>query len=274
MADISIQSSKFRRKVTISASNTVVAGNLLNHDGTNYALADASAQGTYASLVALQGGVAGDVIEAAPYAVISDLDAPYTQDSTQYLSATAGAITQTAPTGASDLMQQVGYAHSTELIEVNLQPPKEVTVQLPVGAFLATSQYLVTDTGPAAGIELQAPSDSVQYVWHTPRNSVGIVRVIFGWSANETLDTADTYTVSASSAAAGEANDALTDSISAAAFTVAADAVAEANIVAGLNAAGFGTPGDWVHIDIDKAAEGTGGEDPVLYGVSLTYLAV
>lgn len=279
MADPIVVESKFKRKVQLSASVTVKAGDLIYHDGTAYAKADASSAASYAQLVACEAGDGDattfkDQIEAAPYVVIQDADAPYTQDAVQYLSATAGEITETAPSGASDLMQVVGVAHSTELIEVHIKPPTEVTVQLPVGAFLGTAGYLVEDTGPAAGITLAAVNDSVQYVWHAPRNSIGIQRAILGWSANITLDASDTYTVSVSSVAAGEANDLLTDSIAAAAFTVTADEVAEQDIIAGLDAAGVGTPGDWVHIDIDKAAEGTAGDDPVIYGLSLTYLAV
>ena len=279
MADVVIVESKFKRKVQLSTGVTVVAGDLLYHDGTSYAKADASAQASYAQLVALESGDGDasdfkDEVEAAPYALIYDADAPYTQDAVQYLSATAGEITETAPSAASDLMQSVGVARETTLIEVSIAPPTEVTVQLPVGAFLGTAAYLIQDTGPAAGIVLAAANDSVQYVWHAPRNSVGIKRAILGWSANITLDASDTYDIAASSVAAGEANDLLTDTIAAAALTVTVDEVAEQDIIAGLNAAGFGTPGDWVHIDVNKAAEGSAGDDPVLYGVSLTYLKV
>lgn len=279
MADPIVVESKFKRKVQIAASTTVVAGDLLYHDGTAWAKADASAQASYAQLVALESGDGDatdfkDEVEAAPEALIYDADAPYTQDAVQYLSATAGAITETAPTGASDLQQVIGVAQSTDLIQVKIAAPQEVTVQLPVASFLGTAAYLVEDTGPASGVSLLAANDSVGYVWHAPRNSVGIQRAILGWSANITLDASDTYTISASSVAAGEANDLLTDSIAAAAFTVTVDEVAEQDIIAGLDAAGFGTPGDWVHIDVDKAAEGTAGDDPVIYGVSLTYLKV
>lgn len=279
MADPVIVASQFKRKVQIAASTTVVAGDLLYHDGTAWAKADASAAASYAQLVALESGDGDasdfkDEVEAAPYALIYDADAPYTQDEQQYLSATAGAITETAPTGASDIVQVVGKAWSTDLIEVNIKPPQEVTVQLPVAAFLATAAYLVQDTGPAAGITLAAANDSVQYVWRVPRNCVEIVDVILGWSANIALDASDTYSVSSSSAADGEANDAVTDSIAAAALTVAIDTVTEDSIVAATNAAGFGVPGDWVHFDINKDAEGSAGDDPVIYGISLTYLQV
>jgi len=273
MADPLIQESKFKRKVTLSSGVTSAVGSLLYHDGTNYALADADSNASYAQLVALQIGTAEE-IEAAPYVVLADTDAPYTQDAIQYVSGTAGSITETAPTGASDLVQAVGVAHSTSLIEINIQPPKEITETLGKPFMLATAIDQVLDTGPAAGTRLQANSDSATYVWFTPRNCVGISRAVLGWGADQALDTSDTYTVSVSSAASGEANDATTDSISAAAFTVSADEVAEATITAGLNASGIPTPGEWVHIDIDKAAEGTGGEDPIVYSVAITYQAV
>ena len=273
MADPYILESRFPRKVTLSSGVTTVVGSLLFHDGTNYALADANDQTKHAQLVALQIGTA-EQIDAAPYVVLADEDAPFTQDEQQYLSGTAGEITETAPTGASDLIQVVGVAHADDLIEIALRPPQEVTIQMPQAAFLATAAYLVVDVGPAAGVALIAVNDSVQYVWQVPRNCVEIVRATLAWSANITLDASDTYTVDTSSAAAGEANDAVTDSIAAAALTVTADNVAEADISAAFNATGFGIVGDWVHVDIDKAAEGAGGDDPVMYGVALTYRAV
>ena len=227
MADPLIQESKFKRKVTLSAANTSAVGSLLYHDGTNYALADADSNASYAQLVALQVGTAEE-IEAAPYVVLADTDAPYTQDAIQYLSGTAGAITETAPSGASDLVQAIGVAHSTSLIEINIQPPKEITETLGKPFMLGSAADLLQDAGPAAGTVLTAASDAGVYVWFTPRNCVGISRAILGWSSNIALDTSDTYTVSVSSAAAGETNDATTDSITAAAFTVALDEVAAA----------------------------------------------
>ncbi len=80
--------------------------------------------------------------------------------------------------------------------------------------------------------------------------------------------------MSVSSAAAGEANDATTDSIAAAALTVTADDVAEADISSGFDAAGIPVPGQAVHVDINKDAEGAGGDDPVLYGIEIVYNAV
>ena len=272
MADIVLLESFGKRRVTLNG--TVARFDLLAHDGTNWVQADADSSGTYAQLVAHQAGVSGEVIEASPYAVISDADAPYTQDAIQYLSGTAGAHTETAPSGAADLVQSVGVAQSDEIVEINIRPAREVTVTLGKPFMLASAADLVQDTGPAAGTVLTAASDSATYVWYTPRNCVDVVRVMLGWSANITLDASDTYTVSVSSAATGEANDATTDSIAAAAFTVTADEVAETDIVAGFDAAGIPTPGEWVHVDIDKAAEGTAGDDPVLYSIAVTYKEV
>lgn len=276
---VKVLESKFKRKVTLTSGVEVVAGSILNHDGTTWALADASAQATHGQLVALESG-SGDAVdtkaevEAAPYAVLEDEDAPYTQDATLYTSDTAGEITETAPPGASDLIQVIGVAQSTSVIEISIKPPQEVTVQVPVASFLVTAAYLLQDAGPAAGITLAAVNDSIQFNWHAPRNSIGIVRSILGWSANIELDASDTIDVAVSSVAAGEANDLLTDTIASVALTVAADDVAESDIIAALDAAGIGTPGDWVSVDINKSAEGTGGDDPVVYGLSITYLQV
>ena len=144
MANPIIVESKFRRKVQLGVGVTVVAGDLLNNDGTAWVKADASSQATHAQLVAVESGdgdntETSDSINAAPYVVIFDADAPFTQDAQQYLSDTAGEITETAPPGASDLIQVVGVAHSTELIEISIKPPQEVTVTLGKPFMLGTA---------------------------------------------------------------------------------------------------------------------------------------
>ena len=67
-----------KRKVTLNG--TVTAFSLLAHNGTNWVDADASDKTLPAQLLALQDGDSGDVIEAAPYVVLYDADAPYTQN--------------------------------------------------------------------------------------------------------------------------------------------------------------------------------------------------
>lgn len=264
-----------RGKRNVTLNGTVNRFDLIAHNGTNWVQADANDPTLYAQAIVLADGVSGDVREAASYVRLTDSDAPYTQDAIQYLSGTAGEHTETRPATAGDLVQAVGRAFSTTEVEFDIQPAREVSVTLP-GVPYATAAGTLLDTGPAAGYVLAAVADGVTYGWVAPGNAVDILYAKFYWSGNITLDASDTYQVHVSSVAAGEENDATEDTTlqSATALTVTVDQLAQAVLTTGLDAAGIGTPGDMVSIEIEKVAEGTGGDDPILLGCELVYKAV
>ena len=159
-------------RIQVTLNGTVVRGNLLGHDGTNWVQADASSS-RGAHFIALNSGVAGDVIKGCRKCVFYDEDAPYTAGATQYLGED-GAITQTIPSAFS---QSVGYAVDTKRVAINLS---ESSVELsakvgffnvpPVARALAYTQTyadaerihaaktavkLVNNTGTAAGTALE-----------------------------------------------------------------------------------------------------------------------
>jgi len=112
-------------EVTLYTAITCRAGNLLAHNGTGWVLADANTPATLsAKAIAThhQPSAAGKVAVCRE-AYIQDDDAPYTMNAFQYLSATAGAITETKPAADGDLWQVVGVALSTSLIHVKINPP-------------------------------------------------------------------------------------------------------------------------------------------------------
>jgi hypothetical protein len=106
----------------VSAGEAIDPGELLYWDSTNsdWRLADADASAIsgvfpYARLVAISKSDAdGDVILAAKETVLFDSDdngISSSNDAALYLSDTAGAITTTRPTGANDLKQRVGTTY-------------------------------------------------------------------------------------------------------------------------------------------------------------------
>ncbi|KKM06576.1 hypothetical protein LCGC14_1742610 [marine sediment metagenome] len=116
------------RQALATLNGTVNRGNLLAHNGTGWVKADASDAATnlYAQWVALEGGVTGQVIRVCKTVVLRDTDAPYTANAIQYVSGTAGAITETRPAVAADVIQVVGRALDTESIFVDIKAPWEL----------------------------------------------------------------------------------------------------------------------------------------------------
>lgn len=101
------------RQVTLAASQTVVPGTLLGYS-SGWKLADADAR-IPAQLMAMEYGTNQATIKACRAGTLYDPDAPYTAGSESFLSATAGAFTETSPTAGSTLtiIQKIGRATST-----------------------------------------------------------------------------------------------------------------------------------------------------------------
>lgn len=116
------------RRAKLTLNGTVVRGDLLAHNATNWVRADASDADTnlYAQYVALNSGVSGDIIKGCKSCVLYDEDAPFTANATVYCSATAGGNTETRPTTAADVIQIVGRHISTKRTKIDIEHPKEV----------------------------------------------------------------------------------------------------------------------------------------------------
>src|SRR5436309_3152485 len=87
--------------VVLKSAVTAHVGSLIGFDGTDWVLADADATGggiaaTFVSMAYL----VGDGTLTLPVCTVGslfDVDAPFTKGKAQYLSATAGAMTETIP---------------------------------------------------------------------------------------------------------------------------------------------------------------------------------
>jgi len=124
----------------LELSGTVTRGNLLGYSsGWVAADANVAAGPIYAQWIALEDGVDGDEINVCRGAVFEDLDEPYTINTAQYLSGTAGAITETKPATDGDLIQIVGWALSTSRVRIDLAQPREETFWFEVDTYDTTT---------------------------------------------------------------------------------------------------------------------------------------
>ena len=166
-------------EVTLYTAITCVAGNLLAHNGTGWVLADANTPATLsAKAIAIQTqSEAAGKVNVCREALVEDLDAPWTQNSLLYLSATAGAMTHTAPTTDGDLIQVVGVALSTSLAHVKINPPKLVYMSIAPSAYDTTGEpgLGVTDAGWAGPSPDSSDGETVfTQPFRVPRNCVAL----------------------------------------------------------------------------------------------------
>ena len=103
-----------------------------------------------------------------------------------------------------------------------------------------------------------------------PQNCVAFQQAYLWWCGTGTaLDASDTYTIDVSGGVDDETTTANPDGITAAALTVAANDIAVADVSAAFDLAGLVAPGNVIGVDVKKAAEGAGGDDPIMLCLSV-----
>lgn len=250
----------------------VTAGDLMYFNGTNWRLADADDNTKFAEAIVVASYASGVQGNLCTECLIEDTDAPFTQGETLYLSATAGALTATRPTGAEALMQVIGFVLSTSTVHARIKIPEEITINL---SPMTDGTAVFSQRNDYTGVLLGATSEAAGYTFMVPQNVVGNVIQYLWWSGVGTaLDTSDTYTIDVSGAVDDETNTTTVDGISAAALTVAADDLNRANVSAAFDGSGILKPGNIVGVDVDKAAEGSSGDDPLVLACAVVLLAV
>jgi hypothetical protein len=125
------------------ATLDVSQGDLLGYS-SGWVLADAdAATNIYTQYVAMQNGKSGQTIKACQKCILFDEDAPWTANTAQYLSGTAGGITETRPATAGDLIQIVGRSLDTTRCMIDIKAPTEFEL------FLSPDEY---DTSSEPGL--------------------------------------------------------------------------------------------------------------------------
>jgi len=232
-------------------------------DGTDWELADATDNTKFAEAIATVSAESGAVIGLCRSCVIVDIDAPYTQAAEQYLSTTAGDVTETRPTGAENLVQVCGFALSTSEVYADIKPVAEqaINLQFPYNVSAAPQDR----DGDFFGLGLDDTSAEVGASFMVPQNCVGIEIAYLWWCGTGTLlDTSDTYTIDVSGGIDDETTSATADGITATSLAVAANDLARGDVTAAFDGTGLIKPGNVVGVAIKKAAEGTAGDDPIM----------
>lgn len=249
------------------------AGDALYFDGTNWVLADADDNTKFAEAFAAQTYKNGERGVACFGGLITDTDAPFTQGDSMYLSATAGAITATRPTGAENLMQVLGFCISTSEVKVLIAPLHEETINLQY-PYQGSSAPQDNDN-EFYGIGLDDTSAVAAAAFMCPQNMVELA-IVYSWhtGTGTALDATDTVTIDVSGGIDDETTSANNDQLATQALTVAANDIAVIDITAGFNASALLRPGNLMAVNLTKAVEGSSGDDPIMCCTSVVVRCV
>ena len=272
---------------SVPAGEAISRGELLYYSQTNsdYRLADNDAAAEsgvfpFAEFVALSSAAAdGDAVLVTKKATLLDIDDnsfSSTVGTTLYLDGTPGAVTATRPTGANDVKQVVGRAygatgHTGAVIAVIDLLLRHETVQC---SPMTDGTAAYAQNGDFTGVLLAAAAEAAGYTFLIPENATGRLIIAYLWWTNGSgapaLDSSDTYTIDVSAGVDDETTTATQDGIAAAALTVADNDLNRASVTAAFGSgADVIEPGNIVGVDVDKAAEGAGGDDPLILGLQV-----
>lgn len=172
-------------RVTIKAASTIDRGNVIGYS-SGWVKADAdAASNIYGQFVALEYGDGGKGIQVCRTCTLYDADAPYTANTAQYLSGTAGGITETRPATDGDLIQVVGRSLDTYRVRIELRPPVEWELWIPWGGFStalgAGAEYNGTEDTGWYGPQVDNAAEVVGFVGRFPSGlvSLDVARVVY-----------------------------------------------------------------------------------------------
>ena len=229
----------------------IVPTDIVYWDGTNWAKADADTPATkYAWGICTRGGKGGDinsgVLGVARRATLFDDALGLTANAAVYLSAAAGAYTQTRPTTVGHLRQVIGWAFDTKRAHMDFAIPREQTHPWAVKG--ATSAYALLDSGNHGGPTLDATGETCLLQQTVPENATAVVKAVW-YLAAEAVVAATTADITVGSALGNATqHDAITADATMAnqVFDVTADTADEINAVdaaTALDAASIIQPG-------------------------------
>lgn len=249
---------------------------------SDWRLSDADSGSSPAEYIALTSADDTERLKVAKEAVLYDPDSNSYHTaggSALYLSETPGAVTVTRNTDANGLKQRVGTTMErmggtgAQFAHIRINEPQELTIHV---ALQAATVAAVTQSNDFGGDSLSADGVNVFGNFMVPENALtdGLVIAYLWWTCTTALDASDTYTFDAAAGVDDEVTTTHADGITAAALTVDVNDLNRADVTAGLNGTGLIDPGNCVGINIEKAAEGAGGDDPIILTLAVVLTVV
>ena len=253
----------------LAGSADIKRGDLVYDDGTDWELSDADADSIatqFAQAVAVSSAKSGEQVLLARKAVLFDGDDNSFSTSTTdilYLSATAGAITSTRPTGANNVKQVVGQAYKqhggtgAQLAIIDIKGPYEMVVELIARG--ATSAYTVMDSGNFGGFTLDAQNETALFSCLIPENAIGI-EIAYIWSAVTATAGTPTFDTTVGSVISAAQHDVVTADatlVNKAMEGSAVDEVLRMDATTGFDATNIFRPGALLGVKCNKDDAGT-----------------
>lgn len=258
---------------TVGSTNIGV-GDAVYFDGTDWELADADDNTKYTEGIAVNNVDTGEIGIFCRKCIIVDIDAPYTQGDQYFLSATAGEITKTRPTGDNNLIQVLGFGISTRELAVDIKPVTEHHVWLTNTATTATEtggvQYA---SGNFGAYTMDADDEDVFFTVEIPQNCVGL-EIAHLWHGPDAIGNSPLFDVSVSGAKDDEAHANTTPDTSLTNTTAGAtaDDIYKTDISGAFNATDIFEAGNCLGI---KVTEKSGTSDPVpCFGINMVFKVV
>ena len=279
--------------INIAAVAGVKVGELVYWDATNTRVAEADADSDgdaplYAQYVVVKGRAVanGDIVGVSRFAIFDDADLAYTIGGPIFLSATAGGITQTAPTPAATqgaLLQEVGRAMTATRYEINIRTPYRMEVPCQPLEYTGAEGFgavttagtptgVALDTGTFEGWTLNAQNEYILFGCRVPDNAIALIKAVLA-NAEEAA-TSRTITFTVASAIDDAAHDAVTaDSLATQDIMAGtADDIMEFSAGAAFDAANIIRPGAQLAIKVNAADTGT--EAVLIFGMTLVFRCV
>ena len=230
-----------------NAGLVLTPGDVCYWDGTDLIKSDADAIATIAEFIAVNRSDGdsdenGDAIVAKRCTIYDDAAGftvgPY------YLSTTLGEYTTTRPTGNVDVRQQIGYAHTTSYLSIDIRERSELRVPIVITG--GTSAWKPLDTGDFHGVTLDASGEIIGGFAMLPENlaNATVKKAVVFIAASATVGT-PTMDITVSSVLTGEVHDAIEDTTLADQVRegAAVDKILELDISGALNATNIIRPG-------------------------------
>lgn len=241
---------------TVGATS-LVAGDPVYFDGTDWERADADTYETYAEAIVVNSFASGAVGIFCKNCILVDTDGPFTQGDQYFLTppggtAAAGGITATRPVGNNNLVQLLGFALSSSELYIDIVPIKEHQSWVVATATTAAETVgFQLDGGNHGALGLNADDEDIFFTFEVPQNCIGL-EIAHLWTAGEDVTAAPQMDIHVSGACNDEAHDVTTADVSFADTTIGAtaDYLYKTDISSAFDAAGVWEPGNLLGIKL------------------------